>query len=90
VPSEVLPGVYQARRKPGRPSLVYCGDDRRGKDLAARLIRDVGFTAVDLGPLRMARYSEPFALLVARIAYGGKAGPELAYRFERYRRPRGA
>ena len=90
VPSEVLPGVYQARRKPGRPSLVYCGDDRRGKDLAARLIRDVGFTAVDLGPLRMARYSEPFALLVARIAYGGKHGPELAYRFERYRRPRGA
>src|SRR5207253_2310745 len=27
VPSEVLFGVYEARRKAGRPSLVYCGDD---------------------------------------------------------------
>ena len=87
VPSEVLFGVYQARRRASRPSLVYCGDDRRAKDLAARLIGDVGFAAVDIGPLRMARYTEPFALLVARIAYGGKGGPELAYRFERYRKP---
>ena len=28
VPSEVLFGVFQARRKVNRPSLVYCGDDR--------------------------------------------------------------
>jgi 8-hydroxy-5-deazaflavin:NADPH oxidoreductase len=84
VPSEVLFGIYQARRKANRPSLVYCGDDRRGKDLTARLIRDVGFAAVDVGPLRMARYTEPFALLVARIAYSGKRGPQIAYRFERY------
>src|SRR5438067_652407 len=27
VPSKVLYGVYEARRKPSRPSLVYCGDD---------------------------------------------------------------
>jgi predicted dinucleotide-binding enzyme len=38
---------------------------------------------VDAGPLRMARYTEPFALLVAQLAYEGKGGPELAYRFER-------
>ena len=31
VPSEVLFGVYEARRKASRPSLVYCGDDRRAK-----------------------------------------------------------
>jgi 8-hydroxy-5-deazaflavin:NADPH oxidoreductase len=90
VPSEVLFGVYRARRRASRPSLVYCGDDGRGKEVAAQLIRDVGFAALDVGPLRMARYTEPFALLVARIAYGGKGGPELAYRFERHRRPRGA
>jgi len=38
----------------------------------------------------MARHTEPFALLVARFAYGGKDDPEPAYRFEQYRRPRGA
>lgn len=86
VPSEVLFGVYESRRKASRPSLVYCGDDSRGKRIAARLIRDVGFDPVDTGPLRIARYTEPFALLVAEIAYEGKGGPELAYRFERHRR----
>ena len=30
------------------------------------------------------RSAEPFALLVAQLAYEGKGGPELAYRFERF------
>ncbi|MBI3528482.1 MAG: NADPH-dependent F420 reductase [Betaproteobacteria bacterium] len=85
VQSEVLFGVYEARRKAARPSLVYCGDDRRAKEVAAELIRDVGFEPVDAGPLRIARYTEPFALLVGQLAYEGTSGPELAYRFELFR-----
>jgi len=84
VPSEVLFGVFAARRKVRRPSLVYCGDEARSKKIAARLIRDVGFDPVDAGPLRIARYTEPFTLLVAQRAYEGDEGPELAYRFERF------
>jgi len=84
VPSEALFGVFEARRKSTRPSLVYCGDDQGAKDTAAELIRDAGFDAVDCGPLRIARYTEPFALLVGQLAYEGKGGPELAYRFERF------
>jgi len=63
---------------------VYCGDDKKGKAVAATLIRDVGFDPVDAGPLRIARYTEPFALLVAQLAYGEREGPELAYRFKRF------
>ncbi len=84
VPSEVLFGVFEARRRRIRPGLVYCGDDPSSKEIAAELIRDVGFDPVDAGPLRIARYTEPFALLVARLAYEGQEGPELAYRFERF------
>ena len=84
VPSEVLFGVYEARREARRPSLVYSGDDKRAKAVAAELIRDVGFDPVDAGPLRIARYTEPFALLVAQLAYEGSEGPELAYRIERF------
>ena len=84
VPSEVLFGVFEARRKATRPSLVYCGDDEGAKILTAGLIRDVGFDPVDAGPLRIARYTEPFALLVAQLAYDCEGGPELAYRFERF------
>jgi predicted dinucleotide-binding enzyme len=84
VPSEVLSGVFEAKRETDRPSLVYCGDDSDAKERVAGLIRDVGFAPVDAGPLRIARYTEPFALLVAQLAYEGDGGPELAYRFERF------
>jgi hypothetical protein len=84
VPSEVLFDVYGARRRSRRPSLVYCGDDRAAKRRVAALIRDVGFEPLDAGPLRMARYAEPFTLLVAQLAYEGRGGPKLAYRFERF------
>jgi predicted dinucleotide-binding enzyme len=83
VPSEVLFAVFERKRNVTKPSLVYCGDDARAKKVAAALIRDVGFDPVDCGSLRIARYTEPFALLVAHLAYEGRGGPELAYRFER-------
>jgi predicted dinucleotide-binding enzyme len=83
VPSEVLLSVFAARRRAMRPSLIYCGDHARAKRVAARLIRDVGFEPLDAGPLRVARYTEPFALLVAQLAYERKGGARLAYRFER-------
>jgi predicted dinucleotide-binding enzyme len=86
IPSEVLFGVYESQGKAGRPSLVHCGDDAGAKAVAARLVRDVGFEPVDAGPLRIARYSEPFALLVAQLAYEGEEGPELAYRFDRFQK----
>ena len=82
VPSECLFGVYAARKRKKRPSLVYCGDDKGAKKVAAQLIKDVGFDPVDAGGLAMARFTEPFTLLVAKLAYEGRKGPELAYRFE--------
>ncbi len=65
---------------------MYCGDKESGKRVAATLIRDAGFDPVDAGPLRIARYTEPFALLVGQLAYEGEGGAELAYRFERFGR----
>ncbi len=86
VPSEVLFGVFDSRRNATKPSLVYCGDDSSSKGIVAELIRNVGFDPLDAGPLRIARYTEPFALLVAELAYEGEGGPELAYRFEWFRK----
>jgi 8-hydroxy-5-deazaflavin:NADPH oxidoreductase len=82
VPSEVLFAVSEGAGGAARPSLVYCGDDAGAKTVAARLISDVGFEPIDAGPLRIARYTEPFALLVAQLAYEGERGPAMAYRFE--------
>jgi predicted dinucleotide-binding enzyme len=84
VPSEALFSVFDKRRRATRPNLVYCGDHRKAKQVAARLIRDVGFDPIDAGPLETARYIEPFTLLVAQLAYEGRHGPQIAYRFERF------
>jgi predicted dinucleotide-binding enzyme len=84
VPSEVLFAVFEARKGERRPSLFYSGDDEEAKAEVATLIRDIGFDPVDAGPLAIARYSEPFTLLMARLAYEGDDGPALAYRIERY------
>jgi 8-hydroxy-5-deazaflavin:NADPH oxidoreductase len=84
VPSEVLFDVFDAKRRTRRrPSLMYCGDNQHAKEVAATLIHDVGFEPVDAGPLRIARYLEPFALAMAQLAYEGDEGPEVAYRIER-------
>ncbi len=85
VPSEVLFAVFAARRRKARPDLIYCGDNKGAKSIAAGLIRDVGFNPLDLGGLETARTMEPFGLVVAQIAYNGKSGPGVAYRIERFR-----
>jgi len=84
VPSEVLFSVFEKRRRKSRPSLIYCGDDAKAKRVAAELIGDVGFEPIDIGALRMARYSEPFTMIIAQQAYETDRGPALAYRFEWY------
>ena len=52
--------------------------------------RDSGFRAdgreARHDPLWIARYTEPFTLLIAQLAYDGDEEPELAYRFERFGR----
>jgi 8-hydroxy-5-deazaflavin:NADPH oxidoreductase len=83
IPSEVLFSVFERRGGSSSPDMLCYGDDQSAKTVAAQLSRDVGFNPVDAGPLRTARYAEPFALLVAHLAYEGKGGPRLAYRFIR-------
>jgi predicted dinucleotide-binding enzyme len=82
LPSEVLFSVFESRGGNSPPTLVYCGDDAGAKEVASRLILDAGFEPIDAGPLRIARYTEPFGLLIGQLAYEGDRGPALAYRFK--------
>ena len=85
VPSEVLFAVYEGRNREPRPSLFYCGDDAAAKKRVSGLIGDLGFDPVDAGALDAARWFEPFALLVARLAYESDRDPAVAYRLLQYR-----
>jgi predicted dinucleotide-binding enzyme len=69
-----------------RPVVCYCSDSPAGKRMVARLIQQIGFEPVDCGRLINARYLEPFALLVAELAYNQGRRPEVGVRFVRRRK----
>lgn len=69
----------QAADRPGRASMVFCGDDASAKHMVTGLLRDLGFEPVDAGPLEAARELEAFARLVIALAYRQGRGP-FAYR----------
>jgi len=45
----------------------YCGDDSAAKETAARLAREVGFEAIDVGALNMARFLEAYAVVLIQL-----------------------
>jgi predicted dinucleotide-binding enzyme len=82
-PSEVLQSVFEARGKSPRPSMLFCGDHDESKNRVHALLEQFGFDPIDAGPLRLARYIQPFAMLATVLAYGTDKGAEWVYRFGR-------
>lgn len=52
----------------GPVAMFYCGDDADAKKAVASLISELGFAALDAGPLTQSRLLEPFALLWITLA----------------------
>ena len=61
-----------------RATMFYCGDDAESKIVTAKLINDIGFEALDCGPLTSARYLEPLAMLMVTLGYGLGMGTNIA------------
>lgn len=59
-----------------KPTLLFCGDDRRAKELVSELIADCGFEPLDVGGLVQALHLEHMTLLWVRLvrAQGHGAG----------------
>ena len=55
-----------------RLTMMYAGDDEAAKTVARQLISDIGFDPVDAGPMKMARYLEPLAMLWINLFLGMK------------------
>ncbi len=78
--------AFSRKAQAPRPQVLTCGDDAGAKELAGLLIRDIGFEPLEAGPLRTARFIEPFAMVTAELAYSQPGGPALTYRFEKLQR----
>jgi hypothetical protein len=62
------------------PDGFYCGDNADAKATARTLIEQAGFQPRDVGPLMIARYLEPLAMLWIDLAVNQKRNATFAFR----------
>lgn len=63
-----------------RASMFYCGDDVEAKRVIGTLAEQLGLEAVDAGPLKIARYLEPLAMLYIHLAVREGWGANCAFK----------
>lgn len=73
-------GAYRTK-----PVMFVAGDDKARKPAVLGLVSELGFDAVDAGPLRAARLLEPFGMLWIELAL--KRGLSREFAFALARRP---
>jgi predicted dinucleotide-binding enzyme len=64
----------------GRATMFICGDDPEAKETVSTLASDLGFDVCDSGPLQVARYLEPLAMVWIQLAYPQGLGRDIAFR----------
>ncbi len=65
---------------PQNASMLICGDDENAKATVGKLAEELGFEAVDVGPLLAARYLEPLAMLWIHLALKMGWGTNFAFK----------
>lgn len=84
-PSESFAPVFDRKGQEPAPQVLTYGDDAGARQVAGRLIRDIGFEPLEAGGLRNGRFIEPFAMATVELAYVQPGGPALTYRFDKLR-----
>lgn len=65
-----------------RPTMFVAGDNEARKPVVLQLVADLGFAALDAGPLSVARLLEPYAMLWIHMATSGRAQLDAAFAFQ--------
>jgi 8-hydroxy-5-deazaflavin:NADPH oxidoreductase len=60
-----------------RTDVFVCGDDAEARSLVVKLVDEIGAHPIDAGPLALARYAEPAAMLLVQLAYQQGFGARL-------------
>jgi predicted dinucleotide-binding enzyme len=77
----VFAGTMSSGRVAGQQLTAFAaGDDAEAKRLALDLERDIGFDAVDAGPLRNARWLETLGYLNIQLGYGVGMGTGIGFK----------
>jgi predicted dinucleotide-binding enzyme len=71
--------MLAAHTFPTRPMMAVASDDASARAVVAKLAEDLGFEAIDAGPLKVARLLEPLATFWIRQAYAQGMGRAFAF-----------
>jgi len=63
----------------GKLMMPIAGNDGEAKKIVMSLANDLGFEAVDVGPLAMSRCLEPLAVLWIKLAFAQKLGTDFGF-----------
>ena len=74
------PGADTGRLRDQSLAAFAAGDDAEAKKTVLGLARDIGFDAVDAGPLRNARLLEPFAFFNIQLGYALGMGTQIGFK----------
>lgn len=78
---------FETMAAPGRmrekPIMLVAGDDANHKPTVLQLINDLGFEAIDSGPLVNARLLEPYAMVWIDLAFNRGMGRDFAFAITR-------
>jgi predicted dinucleotide-binding enzyme len=59
--------------------MLMAGDDVDAKAVVHKLAEELGFEAIDAGPLKASRYLEPIAMQWIKLAFSGGLGRKFAF-----------
>lgn len=75
-----MANTMETGRIGGSPLLLpVAADDDEARKTVLQLAAELGFDAVDAGPLSNARYTEPAVELLIQLAFGQGLGPGIGY-----------
>lgn len=75
--------MAEAHAYGSRPAMFLASDHPEAVPPAAGLAEDIGFEAIDMGPLRQARLLEPLAMLWIELARKRGLGPHFTFAIRR-------
>jgi predicted dinucleotide-binding enzyme len=72
----------QSTGRVGKEQLTafIAGDDAKAKQIVMQVAEDIGFKAVNVGPLKSARYLEPMAVMIIGLGYSLKIGTKIGFK----------
>jgi 8-hydroxy-5-deazaflavin:NADPH oxidoreductase len=71
--------MADSRYSAGKLVMLVAGDDAQANATAMSLVTDLGFEAVDAGPLAMSRHLEPIAMVWIKLAIAQKLGRNFGF-----------